>query len=171
MWTLQDALFICYKQSHDNAYSVAFSQRSSSPRLIEDETFNGSGIIKNLLDYEDGQEERDSLRVDKNMLGSSLSTNWKSIFKNKYQLRNENKIPKRAPIMYIWLSWHLQATNHPTFDQKLISYFMLPKNKSIEIVTSIDESAMLNLFFTGLWITMSSNELCMCILKTYPYIQ
>ncbi|GFX62388.1 uncharacterized protein TNCV_1381131 [Trichonephila clavipes] len=65
--TLQDALFTCYKQSPDNVHSVPFSKRSSSPRLIEDETFNDSDIINNLIDYEDGQEEPDSLRVDKNM--------------------------------------------------------------------------------------------------------
>ncbi|GFX43420.1 uncharacterized protein TNCV_4874401 [Trichonephila clavipes] len=52
----EDALFICYKQSPDNAHSVAFPQRSSSPRLIEDETFNYSDFINNLIDYEDGQE-------------------------------------------------------------------------------------------------------------------
>ncbi|GFY34595.1 uncharacterized protein TNCV_1372861 [Trichonephila clavipes] len=68
MWTLQDALFICYKQSPNNAHSVAFSQRSSNPRLIEDGTFNDSDIINNLIDYEDRQEP-DSLRVDKNMQG------------------------------------------------------------------------------------------------------
>ncbi|GFV95612.1 uncharacterized protein TNCV_4576131 [Trichonephila clavipes] len=76
----QDALFIGYKQSPDNAHSVAFSQRSSSPHLIVDETFNDSDIINNMIDYEDGQEEPDSLRVDKNMQGSSFPTNWKSIF-------------------------------------------------------------------------------------------
>ncbi|GFX74625.1 uncharacterized protein TNCV_1158411 [Trichonephila clavipes] len=68
-------MFICYKQSPDNAYSVAFSQRSSSPRLIEDETFNDIDIINNLIDYEDGKEEPDSLRADKNMQGSSFPTN------------------------------------------------------------------------------------------------
>ncbi|GFT23090.1 uncharacterized protein TNCV_1858361 [Trichonephila clavipes] len=75
MWTLQDALLICCKQSPDNAHSVAFSQRSRSPHLIEDETFNDSDIINNLIDYEDGQEEPDYLRVDKNMYGSSFPTN------------------------------------------------------------------------------------------------
>ncbi|GFS75325.1 uncharacterized protein TNCV_719861 [Trichonephila clavipes] len=75
MLTLQEALFICYKQSPDNVHSVAFSQRSSSPLLIEDETFNDSDIINNLMDYEDRQEEPDSLRVDKNMQGSSFPTN------------------------------------------------------------------------------------------------
>ncbi|GFX14261.1 uncharacterized protein TNCV_1767551 [Trichonephila clavipes] len=60
-------MFVCYKQSQDNAHSVAFSQCSSSPRLIEDEAFNDSDIIHNLIDYEDGQEDPDSLRADKNM--------------------------------------------------------------------------------------------------------
>ncbi|GFY11946.1 hypothetical protein TNCV_4974461 [Trichonephila clavipes] len=47
--TLQDAVFICYKQSSDNTHSVAFTQHASSPRLIEDETFNSSDIINNLI--------------------------------------------------------------------------------------------------------------------------
>ncbi|GFT18986.1 uncharacterized protein TNCV_3212211 [Trichonephila clavipes] len=58
MWTLLDTLFICYEKSPDNAHSVALSQRSSSPRLIEDETFNDSDIINNLINYEEGQEAR-----------------------------------------------------------------------------------------------------------------
>ncbi|GFT30144.1 hypothetical protein TNCV_3466271 [Trichonephila clavipes] len=66
---------IAATQSPDNAHSVAFFQRSISPRLIEDETFNDSDIINNLIDYEDGQEEElDSLRVDKNMQGSRFPT-------------------------------------------------------------------------------------------------
>ncbi|GFX42338.1 uncharacterized protein TNCV_110581 [Trichonephila clavipes] len=60
----QDALFICHKQSPDNAHSVAFYQRSNSPRLIEDETFNDSDIMNNLIGYEDGPEEPDSLRAE-----------------------------------------------------------------------------------------------------------
>ncbi|GFY19588.1 transposable element Tcb2 transposase [Trichonephila clavipes] len=75
--TLQDALLICYKQSPDNAHSVAFSQRSSSPRLIEEEPFNDGDIINNLIDYEDGQEEPDSLRPNKNMQGSSFPSTGK----------------------------------------------------------------------------------------------
>ncbi|GFW26625.1 transposable element Tcb1 transposase [Trichonephila clavipes] len=47
--------------------AVAFYQRSSSSRLIEDETFNDSGIINNLIDFKDGQGELDSLRADTNM--------------------------------------------------------------------------------------------------------
>ncbi|GFW73773.1 uncharacterized protein TNCV_1542271 [Trichonephila clavipes] len=82
MKTLQDALFICYKQSPDNAHTVVFSQHSSTPILIEGETFNKSDSLNNLIDYEDGQEEPDSLRVDKNMLGSNFTTKWKSIFFN-----------------------------------------------------------------------------------------
>ncbi|GFT05648.1 hypothetical protein TNCV_1045081 [Trichonephila clavipes] len=37
---------------------VAFSERSSSPRLIVDETFNDSVIMNNLINFEDGQEAR-----------------------------------------------------------------------------------------------------------------
>ncbi|GFV35970.1 uncharacterized protein TNCV_2867281 [Trichonephila clavipes] len=77
--TSRDALFICYKQSLDNTHSVANSQRSSSPLLIEDETFNDGDIINNLIDYKDGQEEPYSLRADKRMQGSSFPTKWKSI--------------------------------------------------------------------------------------------
>ncbi|GFX04762.1 hypothetical protein TNCV_2247451 [Trichonephila clavipes] len=47
----------------------------SSPRLTEDETFNDSDIINNLIDYGDGQEKLDSLKVDKNMQGSRFRTN------------------------------------------------------------------------------------------------
>ncbi|GFU91039.1 hypothetical protein TNCV_4923701 [Trichonephila clavipes] len=54
-------------RSLDNTHSVVFCPRSSSPRLIEDETFIESDIINNLIDYEDGQEEPDSSRADKTM--------------------------------------------------------------------------------------------------------
>ncbi|GFV70774.1 uncharacterized protein TNCV_1946841 [Trichonephila clavipes] len=57
----------------------AFSQRSSSPHLTEGKTFSDSDIINNLIDYEDGQEEPDFLRADKNMQESSFQTNWESI--------------------------------------------------------------------------------------------
>ncbi|GFX62289.1 pro-Pol polyprotein [Trichonephila clavipes] len=70
-----DALFICYEQSPDNAGSVALSQRANNPRLFEDETFDDSDIINNLVDYENGQEELDPLRANKNMQGSSFLTN------------------------------------------------------------------------------------------------
>ncbi|GFW33496.1 uncharacterized protein TNCV_2210311 [Trichonephila clavipes] len=63
IYTLQDAHFFCYKQSPYNARSVAFSQSANSPRMIEDETLNNRGIINNLIDYVDGQEDPDSLRA------------------------------------------------------------------------------------------------------------
>ncbi|GFX44319.1 uncharacterized protein TNCV_1097591 [Trichonephila clavipes] len=62
MYTLQDALLISYKRSLDNARSIAFSQHNSSTHLIKDETFHS--IFNNLIDYEDGYDELDSLRVD-----------------------------------------------------------------------------------------------------------
>ncbi|GFY33423.1 hypothetical protein TNCV_2226941 [Trichonephila clavipes] len=37
----------------DNALSVDFSQRANNLRLIEDETFDDSDIINNLIDYEE----------------------------------------------------------------------------------------------------------------------
>ncbi|GFW30111.1 hypothetical protein TNCV_1054221 [Trichonephila clavipes] len=44
--------------SPDNAYSVAFSQRSSKPHLIEDETFNDSLLAtKPLLRLVEGEEK------------------------------------------------------------------------------------------------------------------
>ncbi|GFW13826.1 hypothetical protein TNCV_1670421 [Trichonephila clavipes] len=43
--------------------------------LIEDEIFKDIDIINNMIDYEDGQEEPDSSRVDKIMQGSSFPTN------------------------------------------------------------------------------------------------
>ncbi|GFX42773.1 uncharacterized protein TNCV_2197301 [Trichonephila clavipes] len=58
MHKLQDALFIGYKQSLNNARSIVFSQRTSSTHLIEDETFSDSDIINNFIDYEDGLEKR-----------------------------------------------------------------------------------------------------------------
>ncbi|GFT81435.1 uncharacterized protein TNCV_3673091 [Trichonephila clavipes] len=70
----------CPYFSPDNAHSVAFSQRSNSPRLIEEEIFNDSDIRNNLIDYEDGQEEPDFSRVDINMQRSSFPTNWRNIF-------------------------------------------------------------------------------------------
>ncbi|GFV53322.1 uncharacterized protein TNCV_33591 [Trichonephila clavipes] len=73
MYTLQDALLICYKQSP--THSIAFSQSVNSPRLIED-----SDIINNLTDYEDGQEEPNSLRADKIYARIQISNNWESIF-------------------------------------------------------------------------------------------
>ncbi|GFU72326.1 hypothetical protein TNCV_4715371 [Trichonephila clavipes] len=60
----QDTLVIYYKQFPDNAHSIAFSQRPNSPRLIDDETYNDSGIINSLISYDDGQEEPNSLRAD-----------------------------------------------------------------------------------------------------------
>ncbi|GFU27588.1 uncharacterized protein TNCV_283061 [Trichonephila clavipes] len=81
IYTLQDALFICYKQSPDNARSVAFSQRPNSPRLIEDETFNDSDIINNLIDYENGHEELDSLRADKIYAHTHSGTDFQQIGK------------------------------------------------------------------------------------------
>ncbi|GFW34346.1 hypothetical protein TNCV_220721 [Trichonephila clavipes] len=78
-WTTSEpaVAVICQK----SYLKFAFSQRSSSPRLIEDNTFDDSEIINNLIDYEDEREEPDSLIGDKNMQGSNFPTNWQ-IYRN-----------------------------------------------------------------------------------------
>ncbi|PRD34844.1 UNVERIFIED_CONTAM: hypothetical protein NCL1_13393 [Trichonephila clavipes] len=78
-YTSRHSVLIGYEQSLDNARSIAFSQRTGSTHLIEDEAFNGSDVINNLTDYEDGHEEPDSLRAVKYMQGYSFPTNRKSI--------------------------------------------------------------------------------------------
>ncbi|GFU49622.1 hypothetical protein TNCV_4143901 [Trichonephila clavipes] len=97
------------EKSLDNARSIVFSQRPSSTRLIEDETFNDNDIINNLTDFEDVQAEPDFLRSDKKyMQGSSLPTNRRETFSYqdfiRYQFRKEFEITKRALIKFIWLS-------------------------------------------------------------------
>ncbi|GFX98506.1 hypothetical protein TNCV_4002751 [Trichonephila clavipes] len=72
--TLQDAQLIGYKKSPDSgARFIAFSQSTSSRHLLEDETFNDSYIINNLIDYEDGYEEPDFLTANTTYAGIQLS--------------------------------------------------------------------------------------------------
>ncbi|GFU47658.1 uncharacterized protein TNCV_3878491 [Trichonephila clavipes] len=125
-YTLQEALFICYKQSPDNARSVVFSQRANSPRLIEYNTLNECGIINNLIDHADGQEEPDSLRADK--IYGEISKF--KIMKFKKEIRS-----RISGYRYIFKQLTKRSSS-----QKLISYLMVPKNKSIEIVSLSDES-------------------------------
>ncbi|GFX09958.1 hypothetical protein TNCV_4100991 [Trichonephila clavipes] len=61
LWFYGYKLFIGYKQFLDNARFIDFSQRASTTHLIEDGIFNDSDNINNLTDYEDGQEEPNSL--------------------------------------------------------------------------------------------------------------
>ncbi|GFU34767.1 hypothetical protein TNCV_2319731 [Trichonephila clavipes] len=82
-------MFICYEQSLDNARSIAYSQRTGSTHLIEDETFNDSDIINNSRDYIDEQEEPDSSRVDKIYTGILLSNKSEKVPSNRYQFRRE----------------------------------------------------------------------------------
>ncbi|GFX53753.1 hypothetical protein TNCV_1596991 [Trichonephila clavipes] len=74
IFTFQGALLIDYEQSLDKARSITFSQRSSSKRLLEDETFNDNEVINNFIDYEEQQEEPDSRRTDIIQLSSKFWT-------------------------------------------------------------------------------------------------
>ncbi|GFW12486.1 uncharacterized protein TNCV_817391 [Trichonephila clavipes] len=136
-YTFQDTLFICYKQSPDNAPSIDFSLRASGMHLIEDETLNDRYTINNLINYEDGQEEPDSLRADKiYILGSSFPTNRKNIFLKQVP-NSERSLKFQKELRSCISGYHdvyQQLTNRPS-SQKIITYFMVPKNKSIEIVS------------------------------------
>ncbi|GFT40684.1 uncharacterized protein TNCV_442521 [Trichonephila clavipes] len=140
---------------------------------MEDETFNDSDIVNNLIDYKEGQEELDSLRVNKIYARLQLSNKLEKHFckidtnserSTKFQNKLQSCISGYRDI-------YKQRTNQPS-SQKLISYFMVPK-KSIEIVSSSDESDFQpnNHRKMSAFITMSSSELCVCILKTSPCIQ
>ncbi|GFX18627.1 uncharacterized protein TNCV_3310881 [Trichonephila clavipes] len=80
IYTLEESLFICYKQSNENPLLVAFSQRTHSLNWIEDEAFKDNETINNLIDYEDGQEEADSFRVDKIYAGIQLFNKLEKYF-------------------------------------------------------------------------------------------
>ncbi|GFS53513.1 uncharacterized protein TNCV_4935631 [Trichonephila clavipes] len=64
---------------------LGYRCHSSSTHLMEDETFNDSDIINNLVDYEDGQKEPDSLRADTIYAGIQLSNK-----SEKYLLKLDN---------------------------------------------------------------------------------
>ncbi|GFX08613.1 hypothetical protein TNCV_4171121 [Trichonephila clavipes] len=83
--------------------------RASSTHLTEDVTFISSDIIDNLVDYEDGEEELDSLKVDK------IHSVAKKMFRETPVWMPRRK---RASIMRIDVSGylgvgHLQATDQP----------------------------------------------------------
>ncbi|GFW74929.1 uncharacterized protein TNCV_2677971 [Trichonephila clavipes] len=128
IYTLQDALSICYKQSSDTSRSVAFFQRANSSCLIEDKTFNDSDIINNLIDYEDGQKELDSLRADKIYAGIQLSSKLeKHILKIDTNSERRMEFQKELQSCISgYTDIYKQLTNQPS-SRKLIFYFMVPK--------------------------------------------
>ncbi|GFX59765.1 hypothetical protein TNCV_1778041 [Trichonephila clavipes] len=78
--TSEEEIFIDFTSSEKlkGNFVINRSLNLGSLRLIEDETFNGSDIMNNLIDYEDEQEEPDSLRVDKIYAGLRL-IDWLNI--------------------------------------------------------------------------------------------
>ncbi|GFV07856.1 uncharacterized protein TNCV_306041 [Trichonephila clavipes] len=124
---LQDALFIGYKQSPNNARSIASSQRTSSTHLIEDETFNGNHTINNLIDNE-VQEPGFSSRADKIYAGIQLSNKWEKHFL-KIDANSERSLKFQKELRSCISGYrdvHKQLNNQPS-SQKLITYFMVPK--------------------------------------------
>ncbi|GFT46494.1 uncharacterized protein TNCV_3183781 [Trichonephila clavipes] len=131
-------MFIGYKHSLDNARSVAFLQRNISTHLIEDKTFNDSGIINNLIDYEDGHKKPDSLREDTIYTGIQHSKKFQNhVVKRDTNSERSLKFQKGLrSCISVYRDIHKQLTNRLS-SQKLISYCMVPK-KSIESVSSSD---------------------------------
>ncbi|GFU62292.1 uncharacterized protein TNCV_2108651 [Trichonephila clavipes] len=104
----------------------------TTPCLFEDETFNDRDIINNLIDFEDGQEELDSFRVDKIYAEIQLSNKLEKHFL-KIDTNFERSIKFQKEVRSCISGYrdiYKQLSNQPS-SQKLISYFMVPKNKSI----------------------------------------
>ncbi|GFU13948.1 uncharacterized protein TNCV_941121 [Trichonephila clavipes] len=123
-----------------HTHSVAFSKLASSPRFIEDEIFNDIDIITNLVDYEDGQKP-DSLRANKIFAGIHLSNKLEKYFL-EIDTNSERSLKFQKELRSCISSYrdvYIQHTNRPS-PQKHFTYFILPKNKSIGIVSSSDES-------------------------------
>ncbi|GFX24481.1 uncharacterized protein TNCV_992961 [Trichonephila clavipes] len=113
IYTFQDALFIYYKHSLDNARSIAFSQRSIGTHLIEDETVNESDTTNNLIVYEDGLKEQDSLRADKIYAVIQLSNQLEMHFLKIGTISESNlEFPKQLQFCISgYCDFHKQLTN------------------------------------------------------------
>ncbi|GFU36713.1 uncharacterized protein TNCV_3312011 [Trichonephila clavipes] len=101
--------------------------------LIENEAFNDSDIVNNLID-----NEPNSLRADKMLVGIQLSNKFQKHFL-KIDTNSERswKFPKELrSCISGYRDFHKQLTNR-TSSQILFTYFIVPKNKSVEIVSSI----------------------------------
>ncbi|GFT68888.1 uncharacterized protein TNCV_1804221 [Trichonephila clavipes] len=147
IYALQEALFIGYKQSLGNTRSIAFSQRTSSTHLIEDEIFSDNDIINNLIGYEDGHEEPDSLRADKINAGIQLSNKAEKHFL-KIDTNSERSLKFQIELRSCVSGYrdvHKQLTNQPS-SQKFISLWDQKMNQlklylqvTKEVVTSVPE--------------------------------
>ncbi|GFU05563.1 uncharacterized protein TNCV_3291801 [Trichonephila clavipes] len=108
--------------------------------MIQEETANDSVIINNLMHNEDGQEVPDSTIANEIYAGIRLSNKLEKHFlKIDPDSKRSLKLQKdlRSSISD-YREVYRQLTNQP-LSQKLITDFMVPINKSVEIVSS-DES-------------------------------
>ena len=104
-----------------------FSENDLS-EMIEDETVNDSDIINNLIDYEDGQEEPDSMTTDTIYAGIQLSNKLEKHFlkidtNSERSLKFQNEL--RSCISG-YRDVYKQLIKRPS-SQKLITDFMVPK--------------------------------------------
>ncbi|GFW43283.1 uncharacterized protein TNCV_1350461 [Trichonephila clavipes] len=130
--------------SPNNARTITFSERTSSKRLIKNETVNDSDIINNVKDNKHGQEESDSLRADKIYAHTHTqiqlsNKSEKHFLKIDTNSERSLKFHKELQSISSYCDINKQLINRPSL-QKLITYFKMPQNKLIEIVSSSDES-------------------------------
>ncbi|GFT23402.1 uncharacterized protein TNCV_2016681 [Trichonephila clavipes] len=95
----------------------------SDYQIIELQTINS------LINYEDGQEEPDSLRMDKiYALGSSFPTNWKKHYLKKDTNSERSMKLEKELRSYIsgYRDVYKHLTNRPS-SQRLIDYFIVRK--------------------------------------------
>lgn len=109
--------------------------------MIEDQTVDDSDIINSLIDYENGQEEPESITADKIYAGIQISKKLETHFL-KIDTNAERRLKFQKELrscMSHYRDVYKQLTSRPS-SQKLITDFMVPKKKSIEILSSSDES-------------------------------
>ena len=108
--------------------------------MIVDETVNDSDIINNLIDYEDGQEEPDSMTADTIYAEIQLSNKLKKHFL-KIDTNSEKSLKFQKELRSCISGYrdvYKQLIKRPS-SQKLITDFMVTKNNSI-VISSSDES-------------------------------
>ncbi|XP_050465078.1 tigger transposable element-derived protein 1-like, partial [Cataglyphis hispanica] len=100
--------------------------------MIEDQAVDDSDIINSLIDYENGQEEPESITADKIYAGIQISKKLETHFL-KIDTNAERRLKFQKELrscMSHYRDVYKQLTSQPS-SQKLITDFMVPKNKPI----------------------------------------
>jgi hypothetical protein len=108
--------------------------------MIEDQTVDDSDILNSAIDYENGEEEPESITANKIYENIQISKKLETHFlKTDTNGERRSKFQKELrSCMSHYRDLYKQLISRPS-SQKLITDFMVPKNKSIEIQSSSDE--------------------------------